>query len=489
MRSLGLVTAAAMVAALPAQATEPAWTGAWDVTATFAQGRSAATMKLEADGASLKGEAGPLDEAGFLPLSVRGRPVRGRLVLEFLYGEIVVGRVVVTNRKGRVEGDGALYEVPVRLVLTRPPAARPAPRIIDFEPTRYTIQFSARTEPVLRIRPGDTVRTSTLDNMGRDGAMRFRWMPGNTLTGPFWIEGAMPGDTLAVHIEEIALNRDSAEMWGGTLSEKAVGAHPQTAEAGWGRQWVLDRARGVARPKGPAGRIGGIELPLDPMIGSIGVAPPLNQSWFAGDLAFHGGNLDYQRLREGATIYLPVWQAGALLALGDGHALQGDGEITGQGLETSLDVQFRVELIRGKSLGQVWMEDGDYVMVSGIENSIDDSLRMATAGMARWLKDRYGLNDSEIATLLGGAIEYDIAEVVDPRPHVVARISTRVLAGSRPSRPRRTRPPGGARLRGRRRRRRAGRPGPCRAARRWSPPAGRRSEPPRPRTDSRGWAR
>ncbi|HRD28753.1 MAG TPA: acetamidase/formamidase family protein, partial [Caulobacter sp.] len=116
------------------------------------------------------------------------------------------------------------------------------------------------------------------------------------------------------------------------------------------------------------------------------------------------------------------------LFLGDGHALQGDGEITGQGLETSLDVTFRVELIRGQTLGQVWMENDEYVMVSGIDNGLDAALASATAGLARWLRDHYGLADSEIAALLGAAVKYDIAEIVDSRPHVVARISKAVLA-------------------------------------------------------------
>jgi amidase len=163
------------------------------------------------------------------------------------------------------------------------------------------------------------------------------------------------------------------------------------------------------------------------MIGSIGVAPPGAQALAAGDLGFHGGNLDYNRLGTGATLHLPVFRAGALLSFGDGHALQGDGEITGQGLETSLDVTLTVELIKGRSLGQPWSEDAEFVMVSGVD-SLDGALKMATSGLARWIKERYGLDDSEIASVLGASVAYDIAEVVDPRPHVVARISKKVLA-------------------------------------------------------------
>jgi acetamidase/formamidase len=239
----------------------------------------------------------------------------------------------------------------------------------------------------------------------------------------------MPGDTLVVHLERVSLSRDTAKMFSSVLNPKAVqGGYPQTPATGWSRNWVLDREKGVARLDAPGERLANLEVPLKPMLGSIGVAAPLNQALYAGDLGFHGGNLDYNRLTAGVTVYLPVWRGGAFLFFGDGHALQGDGEISGQGLETSLDVEFRVELIKGKSLGQVWSEDADDVMVSGIENSLDTSLKMATTGMAKWLKDRYGLNDSEVAALLSSSVAYDIAEVVDPRPHVVARIAKKTLA-------------------------------------------------------------
>ena len=418
-----------------AQAAEPAWSGEWDLVAEFDQGRSASTLSLTLEEGKVAGASGPLDEAGFLPLTVRGKPVRNGVEVEFFYKDAPVGTATLTGDGESLSGRGSLYAVPVRLSASRRTAVAAPARTHDVQPRAYTVQYSARTTPILRIRPGDRVRTSTLDNMGRDERLTFRWMPGNTLTGPFWIEGAMPGDTLVVRLERVALNRDTAEMWGGSINAKATGAYEQSPTPGWSRTWLLDRERGVARPGAPSGRVAGLELPLRPMIGSIGVAPPLNQSWFAGDLGFHGGNLDYQRVTEGTTLYLPVWQAGAFLALGDGHALQGDGEITGQGLETSLDVEFTVDLIRGKTLGQVWMEDAEDVMVSGIDNSLDDALRMATTGMARWLKDRYGLTDSEIATLMGAAVRYDIAEVVDARPHVVARLSKKILATIGPAAP------------------------------------------------------
>ena len=415
----------------PAQAARAdPWSGRWDVTASFDQGSAAGAMTLARKGDSIEGRSEPLDEAQFFPLEVTGRPLRHGAELDLAYRGEPVGRLSVRVRGDGLTGTGLLYGVKVRITGARPGAATRRPPVThDFAPTAYHLQYSARVAPVLRIAPGDRVRTRTLDNEGRDSTRTWRAMPGNPLTGPFHVEGAMPGDTLAVHLERVELNRDTAHMYGATLSEKAVqGGYRQEPAPGWGRTWILDRGRGTARLEKPGGRLAGLELPLRPMVGSIGVAPPLNQALFAGDVGFHGGNMDYRRHKAGATIYLPVWRAGALLSLGDGHALQGDGEISGQGLETSLDVELRVELIKGKSLGQVWSEDKDYVMVSGVDNGLDASLQMATTGMARWLKERYGLNDSEVATLLGSAIEYDIAEIVDPRPHVVARIAKTVLA-------------------------------------------------------------
>jgi amidase len=128
------------------------------------------------------------------------------------------------------------------------------------------------------------------------------------------------------------------------------------------------------------------------------------------------------------NLYLPVFQPGALLYLGDGHAEQGDGELPGQGLETSLDVKFTVDVIENKSLGQPWVEDNDYVMVMGIGNSTDEAMRRATTGMSLWLADTYHLTPQDIAAVLGTAMQYQIAEVVDSEIDVVAKLRKDALA-------------------------------------------------------------
>jgi amidase len=167
---------------------------------------------------------------------------------------------------------------------------------------------------------------------------------------------------------------------------------------------------------------------LDPMLGCVGVAPYWNQATASSDLGPFGGNLDYNQVREGTTLYLPVYQAGALLTLGDGHALQGDGEITGQGLETSMDVEFTVSLIRDQLLDQPWAENDEYIMVSGVGGSLNNALQVATAGLSNWLESYYGLDSAEVATSLANTIHYDIAEIGDPQVHVVAKIGKAALS-------------------------------------------------------------
>ena len=411
--------------------------GEWDVTAASPHGTAGARLVLSVAGGAISGTSGPLDANLYWPLEVTGAGGAGdELTLTFTADGEPVGTVRVAPRGDRLEGSGTLYGTPVRLTANRPPSGGPARpgRTHNFAPTGYQLHFSSRIPPALVIAPGDRVATSTLDNEGRDAGGAWRAMPGNPLTGPFYVEGAMPGDTLVVRLERIALDRATAHMYGRRLDARAVpSGYDQQPDPAAGRDWRLDRDGGTARLARPGDRLAGIRVALRPMIGSIGVAPPGNQAITAGDIGFHGGNLDYNRIAAGTTLYFPVFQPGALLSLGDGHAAQGDGEISGQGLETSTRVTFSVDLIRGGERGaapprQPWAEDDRYVMISGIDNSLGDALRMATANAATWLKDRYGLNDSEAATFLSATIAYDVASIVGGRPHVVARIEKAALA-------------------------------------------------------------
>ena len=136
----------------------------------------------------------------------------------------------------------------------------------------------------------------------------------------------------------------------------------------------------------------------------------------------------YNQLVEGTTVYLPVYQPGALLFVGDGHAAQGDGELTGDALETSTEWTLTVDVIRGRNIAAPRFENTDYFSASGIANSLPEAVQGATTNLARWLEEEYKLNTSEIGVVLGTGIHYEIAELVDPQVHVVAKIAKSLLS-------------------------------------------------------------
>src|SRR6185369_869981 len=298
------------------------------------------------------------------------------------------------------------------------------PKTHDFEPTAFHRVFSDAIPPVLRIFPGDTVRTWTVDAGGTDSKGVRRSLGGNPETGPFYIEGALPGDTLVVKLGKVRLNRDSAisssQIAGSALNPGYLQRTRYRND--FDSDWVLDRQNGVARLKNPTERLKNYTVTLQPMLGCIAVAPPAHQSLRTGFPGTFGGNMDYNQMREGTTLYLPVYAPGALLFVGDGHAAQGDGELTGNALETSMDVEFTVDLVRGSSSGAPRAENDEYLMSSGVGNSLIDALQLATTQLVNWLERDYKLDPNEAAVVLGTAMRYDIAEVVDPLVHVVAKI-------------------------------------------------------------------
>ena len=305
-----------------------------------------------------------------------------------------------------------------------------SPKTHHFEPTRFERVFSGAIAPVLRINPGDTIVTTTVDAGGRDSKGVRRNLGGNPETGPFFVEGAMPGDTLSIHFRRIRLNRDSAGSGDRIVPSAVQPGYYRDAKFDdkFSSEWKLDREAGIGTLSKPTERMKSFTVKLQPMLGCVGVAPPANQSFRAGWLGSWGGNMDYNGLREGVTVYLPVYQEGALLFVGDGHALEGDGELNGDALETSMDVEFTVDLIRGKSTQGPRFENDEYLMASGIAGSLQDALQQATTELARWLERDYKLSANESNIILGTSIRYDIAEVVDPQVHIVAKVSKAVLA-------------------------------------------------------------
>jgi len=189
-------------------------------------------------------------------------------------------------------------------------------------------------------------------------------------------------------------------------------------------RWHLDTQRQVATPEKPTEHLAQYTVPLRPMLGCIAVAPNSAQAApGTGDSGRWGGNMDFNEIVEGATVYLGVNVPGALLYVGDGHAAQGDGELNGNALETSMDAEFTVDVIPAKSIMSPRVESATHLMAMGLSGSLDDAFRTATASMAQWLTDKYGLTPSEVALVLGTAAEYKVSEVADRNAAVVLKIN------------------------------------------------------------------
>ena len=164
------------------------------------------------------------------------------------------------------------------------------------------------------------------------------------------------------------------------------------------------------------------------MLGCLAVAPPSDEVYRGTDLGNFGGNMDYNQNIEGTILYFPVFHPGGLFVLGDGHAAMGDGEVTGSALETSMDVEFTVNLLKGYATATPRAETADYLISFGIAGSVPEAIQNATSQLATWLKRDYRLNDSEVALLLGAVMKYEITELVDPKYNVVAKVPKSALA-------------------------------------------------------------
>ena len=310
-------------------------------------------------------------------------------------------------------------------------AGRPAgpPRLHDFTPTDYSNEFSPHRLPVLTVWPGDTVRTTTLDSGGVDQHGVTRALYGNPQTGPFYIDGAEPGDTLVVHLKKVRLNRDYADSLDGLVGRAMSNALAvKSTELGKAVRWKLDRQRGLATPSDAGPAMANVVLPVRPMLGGLAVAPGNGMPPIStGDTGRFGGNMDFNEVIEGNTVYLAVQQPGALLYLGDAHALQGDGETSQYALETSMDVEFTVDVVKGKSIPSPRVESPTQIMTLGQAGSLDDALRAGASAMVDWLQRDYGLSVSESAQLLGSAVKINVANLAGRSVGMAVRIDKALL--------------------------------------------------------------
>jgi acetamidase/formamidase len=300
-----------------------------------------------------------------------------------------------------------------------------------FEPTHYHNTIGSHPA-VFSVAPGDRVQTTCVDARGFDAQDRRVAHGPNPMTGPFFIEGAQPGDTLVVGLEKLRTNRRRG--WSGVLLASNV-VDPddvaKLARAGdlherW--DWDVDGAAGVARLNHPTSKLHGFALGLDPMLGCFGVAADGGQAISTATSGTHGGNMDYRGFKEGTRVYFPVFAQGALFFLGDGHALQGDGEIAGTGIEVSMDVEFSVDLIKGRTIEWPRGEDSQYIFTVGNARPLDQCVQHATSEMLRWLEE-YGLDAQHASLLLGQCVRYDLGNIFDPAYTMICKMEKKLLSG------------------------------------------------------------
>jgi acetamidase/formamidase len=300
---------------------------------------------------------------------------------------------------------------------------------LKYEPTAGVQTFAVR-EPVLRVKPGDVVESRTFSKPGDYYDRAGGPWPGEV--GPFYIEGVTTNDTLVVKILRVTPNRDSAVSAvnpGGISAVAADGRTRLLNDPLPARRyvWRPDRARMVGILDLPNSASKQIELPLRPMLGRVAVAPAGEEAWGGLWPGNFGGNMDAADIAEGATVYLPIFHDGALFYFGDGHALQGDGEVVGSGLETTMDVTFQFDLIRGQKIGWPRIENADDLMVAGSARPLVDAFRIAHVELVEWLAAEYGFDRLDAYQVVSQAGHARVANVVDPLYTVVAKFPKRFL--------------------------------------------------------------
>ena len=303
-----------------------------------------------------------------------------------------------------------------------------------FTPTSGAQAFGVRA-PVLRIKPGDTVESQTYSRPG-DYYTPEKAGPWPGEVGPFFIEGAEPGDTLIVRILKLAPNRDVAISNVTPNGISGVAADSRTRMLNdplTPRRfvWRLDRQRMVGILDLPNSASKRIEVPLKPMLGRVAVAPAGEEVFgglWPGDF---GGNMDAADVTQGATVHLPVFHPGALFYFGDFHALQGDGEIVGSGLESTADVTLQFDLVKGKRIRWPRIENDEYIMVAGSVRPLVDALRIAYVELIEWLVADYGFDKMEAYQVVSQVGVVRIANIVDPNYTAVAKFPKALLPARR----------------------------------------------------------
>jgi acetamidase/formamidase len=311
--------------------------------------------------------------------------------------------------------------------------------VVTYRPERaeYAWTFGG-AEPVMKVKPGDVLELwtddcfggliETVDDLPSDKITAF-----NPQTGPFHVEGAERGDTLALHFVSLEPARDWAvsttfPLFGSLTSTlRTVTLQDALPEIVW--RYEVDRSRGTVRYQARNGDQA-IDLPLEPMHGTVGVAPAGDEARSSLVPDAHGGNMDTPEMRAGTTCYLGVNVEGALFSIGDGHYRQGEGETCGVAVEGAMNTVLAVELIPGRATPWPRLENDGYIMSTGSARPLEDAFRIAHGDLVMWLVEEFGFDKLDAYQLVSQISESPVANVCDPNYTFVAKAPKRFLPGA-----------------------------------------------------------
>jgi amidase len=310
-----------------------------------------------------------------------------------------------------------------------------AQQLVRYEPAAEDFKYVyATVAPVATLKPGDTLETRTVDAFGnvikKPGDTMAMVKGDNPLTGPFFVTGAEPGDTLVVKILELTVDstRGVGALAPGFGALNTTNYTPMLNRNLPEKIWFydIDRRANTATYHALDSNFS-VDIPLQPFLGCIGVAPAGGEARSSVVPAEFGGNMDAPEVRPGYTLYLPVNAPGALLYFGDGHAAQGDGEVAGTAIEVPLRVRLQVGLIKGKKIAWPRFENDASIMAVGAYRPLDDALRIAFTELVGWIHADYGLSELDAYELLSKVATIHLVEMVDPNYVVIAGVEKRYL--------------------------------------------------------------
>jgi amidase len=319
--------------------------------------------------------------------------------------------------------------------LAQAPSMPAKSEVVQYHATIDTVKYVfGVASPVARLRPGTILEANSLDCFGnaikKPGDTLALVKGDNPLTGPFFIEGAEPGDTLVVHILDLQVDGDQGigafAPGFGALNETNYTPmlHPPLPEKIW--FYPIDHASNTGTFQALDSNYK-VKIPLHPFLGCIGVAPANGEARSSIVPAEFGGNMDAPEVSAGNTLYLPVNVSGGLFYFGDGHAVMGDGEIAGTAIEVPMKARLQLDLVKGKHTNWPRFENEKEIMAAGIYRPVDDALRIAFTELVGWIHADYGLSELDAYELLSQVGKIHLTEMVDPNYVVVASVEKKYL--------------------------------------------------------------